>query len=124
MPDQLTGRDLDAAVCGIMEARPEKHPMDYFPWRTYSDEKWWHAAGDILEPDDVRWEPRPVSTDISWAMRAYGVLHERGWWLDLQCRPPGEWACCLAKRPHFVDVVAPTPAEAICWAIVEAADAR
>ena len=124
----LSGRELDAAVCGLMEARPEKSPMDFQPWRSESPAGWWTADASYLEPEQACWLPQSVSTDIAWAMRAYGVMHERGWCIT-RVRHSGrgcgvEMWCDHLRARAFVEPVGREPgavlAEAICRAIVEA----
>ena len=113
----LSGRELDAVVCGMMEARPAMRGRYAEPsgdgWWVWRD--WLHGEG---------WLPRPVSTDIAWAMRAYGVMNGRGWQMDLK-HEEADWRCVLIRFDEAAGAVlegglAPTPAEAICRAIVEA----
>ena len=121
---ELTGRELDAAVCGMMERKPKKSPLDFQPWRDESPAGWWTAEGSYLEPEQACWRPQPVSTDITLAMRTYAVMHEQGWWIRLQHEQSG-WCCVMMAFREAEGAVghvayAASPAEAICRAIVEA----
>jgi hypothetical protein len=122
MPD-LTARDLDAAVCGLMEEKPKE---TYYGMT--SPRGWW------MQPL-LRWQPQRVSTDLNWAMRAYGVMHGRGWHLNRVYHSRTEIMVELWRAANPLNVarafVVPDGrdpgvllAEAICRAIVEAVDAK
>jgi hypothetical protein len=123
---RLEGRDLDAAVCELMEPKPTKHPMDYRPWRDYSEGGWWFVDGAYYDPTSVRWYPRPVSASWEWAMRALEQMPQ-GWHVvrtrdvDLgMC-----FECCddYLEAPYGENCIrarAKTGPESICRAIVAA----
>lgn len=116
----LTGRELDAAVArelGWTEIRLHEC-ADPFCWGGCPE-------GWIGMPPGERLRELPAfSTDIAWAMRAYGVMNGRGWQMDLK-HEEADWRCVLIRFDEAAGAVlegglAPTPAEAICRAIVEA----
>lgn len=124
----LTGRELDAAVArelGWTEIRLHEC-ADPFCWGGCPE-------GWIGMPPGERLRELPAfSTDIAWAMRAYGVMHERGWRIDSAFHSPVECSVTLWHAVHGFARATVQPggrspdavlAEAICRAILAAGEA-
>jgi hypothetical protein len=123
----LSGRELDAAVARMIG------------WTNLAVSDWDHDAADPLDwggipPGETRvhWVPQ-YSTRIECAMDAYAALHERGWRINSTFHSRIECAVTLwhDSLGFARAVIAPNGrepgavlAEAICRAIVEAANAE
>ncbi len=57
-------------LCTFMEARPDKSPTDYRPWRDFSDAGWWVGNMPGGDPHKAHWVAR---------LNACGEREELGW---------------------------------------------
>ena len=119
-------QELDAKVAAAIGLKP--HDFDYNPdprdppcWAYFDDHEAAVVRGKIWKRDGVNWNPFSPSTDLNAAFEAaekVGLFrsHYRGNSRTINC----DWF--VTRMPSNDDGVfasAPTPAEAICLAILE-----